>query len=48
MTKSDSVQWIAMGLLVGYLGLNAWDLVKSWKQDAKARPAQKNAQTSHV
>ena len=47
MTKNESVQWIAIGLLVGYLGLNAWDLVKSWKQD-KARPAQKNAQTSHV
>jgi hypothetical protein len=47
MTKSESAKWIAIGLLVGYLGLNAWDLVKSWKQD-KARLVQKNAQTSHV
>jgi hypothetical protein len=49
MSKSEAVKWIALGLLVGYLGLYAWDWMKSLKREkASEKPKERQKQTSHV
>lgn len=47
MSKSEAVKWIALGLLVGYLGLYAWNLIENWKEKASQKP-EKPAQRNYV
>ena len=43
----ESCQYLALGILVGYVGLYALDWMKSWSQKAKKDPlAPKNAKTN--
>jgi len=42
----ESCQYLALGILVGYVGLYALDWIKTWSQKAKKDTlAPKNAQT---
>ena len=48
MPKSESLKWIAMGLIVGYLGLYALDLVKNWKSEKASEKPKNQAQRNYV